>query len=119
MGTVPYQMDQNSDNLEHGKQLGVFTCAVVLTMNTCPDDQYLKTIIEATNVLSNHRLDNEGEKKAQSDDKSLNTTNTSASASNSTSRNSSARENLELSLAQLEGCCYCCGKRGHKSRVFT
>ena len=29
-------MDQNSDNLEHGKQLGVFTCAVVLlTMNTC------------------------------------------------------------------------------------
>ena len=28
-------MDQNSDNLEHGKQLGVVTCAVVLlTMNT-------------------------------------------------------------------------------------
>ena len=83
------------------------------------NDQYLKTIIKATNVLSNHRLDNEGTKKAQSDDKRLNTTNTSASASNSTSRNSSAREHLELSLAQLEGCCYCCGKRGHKSRVFT
>ena len=38
MVTVPYQMDQNSDNLENGKQLGLVTCAVVLlTMNTCPD----------------------------------------------------------------------------------
>ena len=34
--------------------------------------------------------------------------------------NNSARpgENIELSFAQLEGRCYCCGKPGHKSPVY-
>jgi hypothetical protein len=73
------------------------------TQQSLGNSQYPKTIAEAANVLSNHKIDNfkkltnltksgEKEKSLKEDD-----------------------EEVQLSFAMLEGKCYCCGKPGHKS----
>lgn len=74
------------------------------------NDQYPKTITKSTYVPSNHCLDNGGKNNARLDSEGRN-------INNSTSQNSSPGKNLELSFAQLQGQCYCCGKPGHKFPV--
>jgi hypothetical protein len=71
------------------------------------NNQYPKTIPEATSVLSNHKLDNAGKKKDKnaSDNKSHKTN----------SDNRSEEQQIELSFANIEGKCYCCGRAGHLS----
>jgi hypothetical protein len=76
-------------------------------------DQYPKTISHATNVLSNHKFDPkfyEAKKKSQEREKK-----------NKEDKRSKEDEEFpgetprEIDFAQLEGVCYCCGKKGHKS----
>ena len=69
------------------------------------NNQYPKSVTEATNVLSNHRFDTipskiNSKKKPTTDD---------------TSSNKDKEESPSLSFAQLEGKCFCCGKPGHRS----
>jgi hypothetical protein len=74
-------------------------------------DQYPKTINHATNVLSNHRFDdkfyenlkNNQDRKAKDEKK------------NKEDQESLAEPPKEINFAQLEGVCYCCGKKGHRS----
>jgi hypothetical protein len=73
-------------------------------------DQYPKSITQANNVLSNHPLDNEGKRQARA---SSDTDTTVNPTSNRTT--TSSEEAPDMSFAQLEGKCYCCGKQGHKS----
>jgi hypothetical protein len=68
------------------------------------NNQYPKSIAEANNVLSNHCFD--GIKQGS---KFFNKT------SNKNSKKEPEQEKINLSFAQLEGKCYCCGKPGHKS----
>jgi hypothetical protein len=70
------------------------------------NNQYPKTIPEATNVLSNHKLDNVGARK----DKSAEPKSTKV---NNDKR--SDEQQIELSFANVEGKCYCCGRTGHLS----
>jgi hypothetical protein len=77
-----------------------------------PDqDQYPKTINHATNVLSSHLFDDklyENRKKNQEpkakDEKK-----------NKEDQEATAEPLKEINFAQLEGACYCCGKKGHRS----
>jgi hypothetical protein len=66
------------------------------------NNQYPLTVSDANSVLSNHRFDNPS------------TTNLSAMKSENVNDNKTD-ESPELSLSQLDGKCYCCGKAGHKS----
>jgi hypothetical protein len=67
-------------------------------------DQYPKSIADVSNVLNNHKFDNLGrrgqEKSKENENKPKKDNN---------------MDLPELSFAQLEGNCYCCGKPGHKS----
>jgi hypothetical protein len=68
------------------------------------NNQYLATITDANNVLSNHHFDNNKSNKTKKTDKKLK------------SDNNVKKEEQEVPLlfAQLEEKCYCCRKPGHK-----
>lgn len=69
--------------------------SLILNLNSqfsLKNDQFPKQISDAQSVLSNHRWDKTKEKTDIKKD-----------------------ETPELSFAQIEGKCYCCGKGGHKS----
>ena len=67
-------------------------------------DQYPKTVSDALNLLNNHKLDNIGKKYNEK------------TKENEEKIKIEEENNIpELSFAQLEGRCYCCGKVGHKS----
>ena len=72
------------------------------------NDQYPKTLIEANNVLSNHKFD-DAYYKQNSSSRKVNEVN------NSDNRSNTDDTSPPLSFAQMEGKCYCCGKPGHKS----
>jgi hypothetical protein len=77
------------------------------------NDQYPKSIVETNNVLSNHAHDvnnKTNKKQEQNHQKQIQNNN----------KNKEPKEDEEpsipqLSFAQMEGRCYCCGKAGHKS----
>ena len=64
------------------------------------------------NALSQHPLDIRNTKKGGDSTKSSNGGSTGRNQAEKTSKED---EKLSLSFAQLEGCCYCCGKPGHLS----
>jgi hypothetical protein len=75
-------------------------------------DQYPKTINHATSVLSNHKFDEKyfelkkkNQERKNKEDKKL-------------KEDQESPQDLpkEINFAQLEGACYCCGKKGHQSR---
>ena len=77
------------------------------TQQSLGNDQYPKSITESNNVLSNHRFDvtNKANYKKPGDN-------------NKEREHKDAGkedEDVNLSFAQLEGKCYCCGRAGHKS----
>ena len=79
------------------------------TQHSLQNDQYPKTMSQATNVLSNHKHDNASsrrERQRKSND------NKSDSGGD---KDDEKDEAMPLSFAQIEGKCYCCGKPGHKS----
>ena len=84
---------ENSDRTKYGSLI-----QGLQTQQSLGNNQYPKTITEANNVLSEHKFDT-----AQQPRKSK------------TNKNEDKEEPLALSFAQMEGRCYCCGKKGHKS----
>ena len=68
------------------------------------NNQYPKTLQEANNVISNHKADNLARYKPNNSKKEVNNNN-----------NNDNDEVLQISMAQMDGKCYCCGKSGHKS----
>ena len=89
--------------------------ATLNTQNSLGNQQYPKTITEANTVLSNHKFDNV---KSQNDRKGKdNKNNEKNNDSSKGSDNQKSDDDVNLSFAQLEGKCWCCGKAGHKSPV--
>ncbi len=75
------------------------------TQQSLNNNQYLATITDANNVLSNHCFDNN--KSNKQDEK----TDKKSKSDNNVKKE---EQEVPLSFAQLEGKCYCCGKPGHK-----
>jgi hypothetical protein len=75
------------------------------TQQSLNNNQYLATITDANNVLSNHCFDNN--KSNKQDEK----TDKKSKSDNNVKKE---EQEVPLSFAQLEGKCYCCGNPGHK-----
>jgi len=88
---------ENADKMKYGSLLTGLQTQISLGNN-----QYPQSIIEANNVLSNHRFDNGNRAKHHAIKKE-------------NINENSTEESPEMSFSQLEGKCYCCGKVGHKS----
>src|SRR5210317_344395 len=74
------------------------------------NDQYPKTITAATDVLSNHKIDQKFY------DKRTNNYNNNRNRNNDNKTNESNEEKVnETSFNQDTLTCYCCGKKGHSS----
>jgi hypothetical protein len=93
---LAYAYLEKSDKAKYGSLLNNLR-----QQQSLKHDQYPKSIADASNVLNNHKVDNLGrrgqDKSKENDNKPK------------------KDENIELSFAQPEGKCYCCGKTGHKS----
>jgi hypothetical protein len=77
-------------------------------LNNHLKNQYPQMVTKANNLLSNHWFDNYNTRRHN--DKS------SKESSNETEQDPKEKEELpEMSFANIEGKCYCCGKGGHKS----
>ena len=96
---LAYLYVENADQAKYGTIL-----SGLITQWSLGNDQYPKSITEANNVLSNHRFD-----YSKTNNKSQQRN------SNNNQRQEQDREDVNLSFAQLEGKCYCCGKIGHRS----
>ena len=103
-----YLLLVNSDQLKYGSL--VINLASQYSLG---HDQYPKDVTSAVNVLSNHKFDQthwDNKKKKRQ-----------ALKDNHKERQQNKQqddddgETIQLSFAQLEGKCYCCGKAGHKS----
>ena len=77
----------------------------LVTQKSLKNDQYPKTITEANNVLSNHRFDTP----------KISSRFQQSKGSSDIGRREPEAEKINLSFAQMDGKCYCCGKPGHKS----
>ena len=76
------------------------------------NDPFPKTMIDGNNVLSNHRFDN-----VKNNNNTRNQNNRDGKSNNDKNEQESVSldESPSLSFVQMEGKCYCCGKKGHKS----
>ena len=75
------------------------------------NDQYPKTLADATQALDNHKHDNAKDKKS---DKEKQSGHGNGSGNGSGTGQNSNVSPLELSFAQMmDGHCHCCGKKGH------
>jgi hypothetical protein len=96
------------DNADKAKYGSIMTG--LKTQQSLGNDQYPRSITESNNVLSNHKFDTmpnmTGSKKCSGD-------NNKGKESKDDGKNDD--EEVNLSFAQMEGKCYCCGKAGHKS----
>jgi hypothetical protein len=99
---MAYLYMENADQDKYGSIL-----VGLNTQKTLKNDQYPKTVTDANNVLSCHRFDanykkqkpkKDYDKRPKPDDKGA-----------------KGDESPNLSFAQLEGKCYCCGEANHKS----
>ena len=87
---------ENADRTKYGSLLNGLN-----TQQSLGNNQYPKLVTEANNVLSNHRLDNPTKMKREQDEK----------IKPKAKKEESKEQEINLSFAQLEGKCYCCGKR--------
>ena len=99
---LAYLYLENSDQANYGSIL-----SGLITQQSLNNDQYPKTITEASNVLSNHMFDNA---KFYNKNSSNNNKN-----SQEPSKKGKEPKNINLSFAQMEGKSYCCRKAGHMS----
>ncbi len=97
----------NADHTKYGTLL-----TLLGTQYSLGNDQYPKTLTEATAVLSTHEFD--PTYKANNNKKSDTTKGTNTNGDSSKTDKAKGDE-VNLSFAQMEGKCYCCGKTGHKS----
>ena len=101
---VAYVYLDNSDQAKYGSVLKGLSNQFSLKNN-----QFPTSIMQASNVLSNHPHDNSGQKKQKNSDRAR---------SNAPSNDKEEEDVLEapaLTFAQLEGKCYVCGLPGHMS----
>jgi len=76
-------------------------------------NQYPKTLAEARSILDQHRWDDGWNKQKNHKD-----TSRLKDKDNETDDKANKNETIsELTFAQTEGVCYCCGKKGHLSSV--
>ena len=101
---------ENSDKNKYGSLINGLDSQQALGTN-----QYPTTLAKATEVLSNHRFDS-----AYMEQKKRKTRNNNNSESTNQTKSNEGQESAptpQLSFANIEGKCYCCGKPGHKSPV--
>jgi len=99
---------ENADRSKYGSILNGLN-----TQQSLGNNQFPTTITEANNVLSNHPYDkeyHEKQKKKRNQEKK-----TKDNEKQRDKENDESENDFPLSFAQLEGGCYCCGKKGHKS----
>lgn len=99
---LAYLYLDNADKTKYGSILTGLN-----TQQSLGNDQYPKSITESNNVLSNHRFD--------ATNKASGKKNTADNKSKEQKEGVKEDDEVNLSFAQLEGKCYCCGKVGHKS----
>ena len=87
-------------NADQGKYGSILTG--LSTQKSLGNDQYPKTISDATSVLNNHPFDNYKNKIASKSQEA---------------KSKAGDEEVKLSFAQAATVCYCCGKPNHKSNV--
>jgi hypothetical protein len=95
------------DNADKAKYSSTMTG--LNTQQSLGNDQYPKTVTESDNVLNNHGFDvtnKSNYKKPGDNDKDREQKDAGKED-----------EDVNLSFAQLEGKCYCCGKAGHKASL--
>jgi hypothetical protein len=102
-GFLAFLYLENADKSRYGSILTGLN-----TQQSLGNDQYPKTITEANNVLSNHKLDTPLKSRKEQD---LN----KQKSSMPMERDNSNEQEITLSFAQMEGKCYCCGKADHRS----
>jgi hypothetical protein len=96
---------ENTDRTKYGSIL-----AGLNTQQSLGKIQYPKTVTEANNVLSNHKLDTTNKsKKVHEEFKNKYKKN------NRKEEEDSYETEINLSFAQSEGKCFCCAREGHKS----
>ena len=99
---------ENSDKNKYGSLINGLDSQQALGTN-----QYPTTLAKATEVLSNHRFDS-----AYMEQKKRKTRNNNNSDNTNQTKSQEGQESAptpQLSFANIEGKCYCCGKPGHKS----
>ncbi|KAL7556597.1 hypothetical protein ACA910_003488 [Epithemia clementina (nom. ined.)] len=99
---MTYVYIDNADKNKYGSLL-----SGLATQHSLGNNQYPTEIVEATNVLSNHRFDKTPQKKQNENKQDSNR--------KDKKEGQDGQEPLVMSFAQMEGKCYCCGKAGHKS----
>ena len=103
-----YAFITNSDNTKYGSII-----KGLAQQQSLKNTQYPKTLTAASEVLVEHSWDdtyqdNKKKRREQSQrDKDVD--------DNNKGGNNEPRPELELSFAQLENACYCCGKKGHSA----
>jgi hypothetical protein len=102
-GFLAFLYLENADKSRYGSILTGLN-----TQQSLGNDQYPKTISEANNVLSNHKLDTPLKSRKEQDFNKQ-------KSSMPKERDNSNEQEITLSFAQMEGKCYCCGKAGHRS----
>jgi hypothetical protein len=94
---------EDSDRTNYGSLLTGLN-----TQQSLGNNQYPKSVTEANNVLSNHKLENSAKFKKENED-------TKSKQKIKKEREEAKEQEVILSFAQMEGKCYCCGKPGHQS----
>ena len=104
---LAYTFIVNSDNSKYGSLI-----KNLAQQQSLKNTQYPRTLTAASEALNEHKWDDkyfelkkkrDANKRNQNDDSTISTTTTNTS------------NELELSFAQLENACYCCGRKGHNS----
>jgi hypothetical protein len=101
---LAYVYLQNCDHTKYGTLLSTLG-----TQHSLGTDQFPKNITEANAILSDRKFDPTYKAKKE-DSKGNNTYKPKSDA-----QKSNDESEVNLSFAQMEGKCYCCGKQGHKS----
>ena len=102
---MAYLLIRNSDQAKYGSLSNG-----LVSQFSMQNNQYPKTCMTATDILSNHRLDNKGNynKKKWSKSKKDEDENTSTKTTSETTETSFAQGGKDKT-------CYCCGQKGHMS----
>ena len=105
---LAYTFIINSDNNKYGSLI-----KNLAQQQSLKNTQYPKTLTAASEVLMEHKWD---EKYYEAKKKRDNNNRRDRGNDDSTiSSTTSTSNEMELSFAQLENACYCCGKKGHNS----
>jgi hypothetical protein len=103
---------RNSDRVKYGPLLTMLTSQYSMTQ-----DQYPKTLVEATKVLELHRFDpSYYERKKKSKEKKANMTNQDTNnSSDGPAESSFSQAKSEKANTSKAIICYCCGSKSHKA----